>query len=131
MFGIKRKSSGKKVLIVEDDALLSKALAQFFLDEKFQITVANNGLNVLETAKNFLPDIILLDLIIPGIDGFAVLKQLKEDTKTQKIPVAVISNLGGEGDVKSAKALGADEYFIKSGTEMEKIVKYAKNKLKV
>jgi len=131
MFGIKKKSLGKKVLLIEDDALLSKVLSQSFLKEKFQVVVVDNGLNVAEAVKNFSPDIILLDLIIPGIDGFAVLKQLKADVKTQKIPVAVISNLGDEGDVKSSKALGADEYFIKSNTEMEKIVRYVKNKLKV
>jgi len=131
MFGRKKKSLGKKVLIVEDDSLLAKVLSESFLAEKFQVATVDNGLNVAETVKTFAPDIILLDLIIPGIDGFAVLKALKADPKTEKIPVAVISNLGDIGDVKSTKALGADEYFIKSNTEMEKIVKYVKNKLKV
>jgi DNA-binding response OmpR family regulator len=131
MFGAKKKTPAKKVLIVEDDSLLSKVLADSFLTEKFKVVVVNNGLNVAETVKTFAPDIILLDLIIPGIDGFAVLKALKADVKTKDIPVAVISNLGDAGDVKSTKALGADEYFIKSNTEMEKIIKYVKNKLKI
>jgi DNA-binding response OmpR family regulator len=91
----------------------------------------DNGLAAEKTAKSFSPDIILLDLIIPGIDGFAVLKQLKAGAKTKNIPVAILSNLGDVGDVKSTKALGADEYFIKANTEMEKIVKYVKNKLKI
>ena len=130
LFGKKKKIS-KKVLIVEDDSLLSQVLSKAFLMEKFEVMVSDNGLSVEEAVKTFSPDIILLDLIIPGIDGFAVLKKLKSDTKTEKIPVAVISNLGDVGDVKSTKALGADEYFIKSNTEMEKIVKYVKNKLKV
>lgn len=130
MFG--KKKAVKKVLIVEDDSLLSRVLSQSFLAEKkFEVAVAEDGLKAGEMAKSFSPDIILLDLIIPGLDGFAVLKQLKGDDKTKDIPVAVISNLGDQGDVKSAKALGADEYFIKSNTEMEKIVKYVKNKLKV
>lgn len=124
------KKSVKKVLIIEDDSLLSKVLSQVFLREKFKTIVVDNGLNVAEAVKDFSPDIILLDLVLPGLDGFAVLKQLKSDTKTEKIPVAVISNLGDEGDVKSTKALGADEYFIKANTEMEKIVRYVKNKLK-
>ncbi len=130
LFG-KKKIPAKKVLIVEDDALLSGVLSKTFLTEKFQVVVVDNGLSVADAVKSFMPDIILLDLIIPGIDGFAVLKQLKGDPKTEKIPVAVISNLGDVGDVKSTKALGADEYFIKSNTEMEKIIKYVKNKLKV
>jgi DNA-binding response OmpR family regulator len=131
MFNIKKKLPEKKVLIVEDDALLANALSGKFLVEKFQVLVADNGLKVVDAVKSFSPDIILLDLIIPGIDGFAVLKQLKADPKTAKIPVAVISNLGDAGDVKATKALGADEYFIKSNTELQKIVKYVKNKLKI
>jgi DNA-binding response OmpR family regulator len=131
MFGAKKKAPGKKVLIVEDDSLLAKVLSESFLTEKFQVATADNGLNVAEAVKIFSPDIILLDLIIPGLDGFAVLKQLKSDAKTKDIPVAVISNLGDVGDVKSTKALGADEYFIKSNTAMDKIVKYVKDKLKV
>ncbi|MFA4941353.1 MAG: response regulator [Patescibacteria group bacterium] len=75
MFG-KKKKPAKKVLIVEDDSLLAKILSESFLEEKFQVAVVDNGLQVEETAKSFLPDIILLDLIIPGIDGFAVLKKL-------------------------------------------------------
>jgi len=131
MFGIKPKSRSKKVLIVEDDSLLAKVLSESFLIEKFQVATVNNGLEVAKIVETFKPDIILLDLIIPGIDGFAVLKKLKSDIKTKDIPVLVLSNLSDVGDVKSIKVLGADEYFIKSNTEMEKIVKYVKNRLKV
>ncbi|MFA6547608.1 MAG: response regulator [Candidatus Magasanikbacteria bacterium] len=130
MFG-RKKVISKKILIVEDDSLLVKVLSASFLEEKFQVVTVENGLEVMEAVKKFSPDMILLDLIIPGIDGFAVLKQLKEDDATKNIPVAIMSNLGSVSDVKSTKALGADEYFIKANTEMEKIVKYVKNKLKI
>lgn len=129
IFGGKKKA--RKVLIVEDDSLLSKVLSTSFLNEKFKVATVDNGSKVEEAVKEFTPDIILLDLIIPGLDGFGVLKQLKANAKTQNIPVLVLSNLSDAGDIKSVKALGADEYFIKSNTEMEKIVKYVKNKLKV
>jgi DNA-binding response OmpR family regulator len=125
----KKKSKAKKVLIVEDDALLSKVLSEHLVNENFEVALAENGLRVAGAVKDFLPDMILLDLIIPGIDGFAVLKQLKENEKSKNIPVLVLSNLGDVGDVKSAKALGAEGYFIKSNTEMDKIVKYIKNRL--
>jgi len=131
MFGRKRKNIPKKILIVEDDSLLLKVMSTTFLAEKFEVVTVENGLEVLEAAKKFSPDIIMLDLIIPGIDGFAVLKQLKEDGATKNIPVAIMSNLGSEGDIKSTKALGADEYFIKANTEISKIVNYVKTKLKV
>lgn len=127
----KTKKIVKKILIVEDDTLLAKVLSENFLSEKFQVSVVGNGLEVEDAVKSFSPDIILLDLIIPGIDGFAVLKQLKENLKTKDIPVVVISNLGSVADVKSAKVLGAEEYFIKSNTSLEKITKYVFNKLKV
>jgi CheY-like chemotaxis protein len=130
MFG-RKKVVPKKILIVEDDSLLLKVVSTSFLAEKFEVATVENGLEVMEATKKFLPDIILLDLIIPGIDGFAVLKQLKEDEKTKDIPVVIMSNLGTAGDVKSTKALGADEYFIKANTEIEKIINYVKSKLKV
>jgi len=130
MFG-RKKTNPKKILIVEDDSLLLKVLSAAFLAEKFEVMTVENGLEATEMVEKFSPDIILLDLIIPGIDGFAVLKQLKENSDTKKIPVAVISNLGTPGDIKSTKALGADEYFIKANTEIEKIVSYVKSKLKV
>jgi DNA-binding response OmpR family regulator len=131
MFGRKKKNITKKILIVEDDSLLAKVMSTTFLAENFEVVTVENGLEVLDAAKKFVPDIIMLDLIIPGIDGFAVLKQLKEDNATKDIPVAIMSNLGSVGDVKSTKALGADEYFIKANTEIEKIVKYVKAKLKI
>ncbi len=121
-----KKSQVRNLLIVEDDALLNRALFDVFSNEKFNVQSVGNGLDVLESVKNQLPDVILLDLILPGLDGFAVLKQLKSETKTASIPVVVISNLGSAADVKSAKSLGADEYFIKANSEIKQIVDYVK-----
>jgi len=128
---IRRKKQNKKVLIVEDDALLLRVLSEIFSSEGFEIATVENGLEVVDLVKNFSPDIILLDLIIPGIDGFAVLKQLKANETTKKIPVVILSNLEDVGDIKSGKVLGADEYFIKANIEVSKIVDYVKKKLKV
>ena len=129
-FGLKKKAN-KKVLIVEDDALLLKVLSSSLLSDGFEVATVENGLEVMASVKKFVPNIILLDLIIPGIDGFEVLKQLKEDASTKNIPVVIMSNLGSEADVKATKALGADEYFIKSNTELEKITNFIKAKLKI
>lgn len=128
IFGKKEKI--KKILIVEDDAMLSKVLAESLKEDKTEIIVVENGLNVVDEARHFLPDIILLDLIIPGIDGFAVLKELKEETKTKNIPVVVVSNLSQESDVKAVKALGALKYFIKANSTMSDIIQYVKNIIK-
>lgn len=127
MFGFGEKKI-KKVMIVEDDALLSQLLAAALKKEDFQITIVTNGLEVLKTAKDDNPSIILLDLILPGIDGFAVLKELKEDTKTSDIPVVIISNLDSVSDVKSTKVLGAEKYFLKADSNLDEIVKFVKKK---
>jgi len=124
-----KKAKMGKVLIVEDDALLAKVLSQGFLTEKFYVATVGNGLEVAEAAKNFSPDVILLDLILPGLDGFEVLKRLKANEQTKEIPVAIISNLEEAGDVKSTRALGAEQYFVKANTEMKAIIDYVKSKI--
>ncbi|OGH91936.1 MAG: hypothetical protein A2534_00395 [Candidatus Magasanikbacteria bacterium RIFOXYD2_FULL_39_9] len=120
----------QRVLIVEDDALLAQVLASSFNEVKFGVLNIYNGLEVLDAAKKFEPAVILLDLILPGIDGFEVLKQLKADVQTKNIPVVIISNLTDAADIKSALALGAVEYFIKANTQLEKIVDFVKKIIK-
>ncbi|MFA6322488.1 MAG: response regulator [Candidatus Buchananbacteria bacterium] len=126
-----KKSSTKRVLIVEDDALLSRVLSDGFSKEGFKVLMVSNGNDVMAAIDRFSPQMILLDLVIPGLDGFAVLKQIKSQDKIKNIPVAVLSNLGEAADIKSTKALGAVEYFIKSNTEMFRIIDFVKSQLKV
>lgn len=127
----KKTKATKVVLLVEDDALLVKVLNKSLVDENFEVTVAMNGLEALDKAKTTKPNIIILDLVLPGLDGFGVLKQLKNTAETKNIPVVVVSNLGQVADIKSVKALGADEYFIKANTELVTIINYLKKKLGV
>ncbi|MFA6131702.1 MAG: response regulator [Patescibacteria group bacterium] len=126
-----KKKPVKKILIIEDDALLLRVLSETFARENFEIAMVENGLEAEKAAKDFSPDMILLDLVLPGLDGFAVLKNLKAGEVTKKIPVIILSNLEDVGDVKSTKVLGAEEYFIKANTEVEKVVDYVKKRLKV
>lgn len=131
MFGLENKKKEKKrVMIVEDDALLAKAIASAVIDSGFEITVVPDGLEALDMVKVFKPHLILLDLILPGLDGFEVMKRLKNDSQTDKIPIFVVSNLASASDVKSVKVLGAEEYFIKANTELESIVRTVKKRLK-
>lgn len=123
----KRKSK-KKVIIVEDDALLAKALVEKFISADFEVLNIVNGLEVEKEAENFKPVVILLDLILPGLDGFGVLRSLKSNVATKAIPVVVMSNLGEESDVRSVMALGAVDYFIKSNTSIEKLLKTVQDK---
>ena len=124
-----KKKKESKVLIVEDDALLANVLSKLFVKNNFATLMVKTGIEVLEAAKKFIPDIIYLDIILPGLDGFGALKQLKEDEKTKNIPVVMISNLDNEGDIKSATVLGAEKYFIKASVRMEELVKYAQKRI--
>ena len=119
----------KKVLSIEDDALLAKVLIEGLTLEGYDVLNVPDGLIAIDETKKYNPDIILLDLILPGIDGFEVLKQLKADSATKDIPVIVVSNLGSVADVKSVKALGAEEYFIKANSEMEEIFQTIKKRI--
>ncbi|HCJ52558.1 MAG: hypothetical protein A2898_00110 [Candidatus Kerfeldbacteria bacterium RIFCSPLOWO2_01_FULL_48_11] len=103
-----------KILLVEDEKMLSEMYVAKFSKEGVKVMTAADGAAGLEIAKKELPDIILLDIIIPKIDGFAVLKELKSDPSTRKIPIILLTNLGQDEDVNKGKDLGADDYFIKS-----------------
>jgi DNA-binding response OmpR family regulator len=99
--GDKKSQKKNKILVVEDDALLSRVLADGLQKAGFEIMVVANGNDALGAVKEFQPRLVFLDLVIPGIDGFAVLKQLKADSETSAIPVVILSNLEEAGDVKS------------------------------
>jgi len=118
----KKKKRNVHVLIVEDDALLAQVLSEQFQGAGFRITVEANGAEAFNTIRRVKPDAIILDLILPGLDGFSVLRLLKADAQTKGIPVIVLSNLGAEADVRSARALGATDYFIKANTGVEAII---------
>lgn len=125
-----KKKEQLKVLIVEDDALLARVLGESLSAADFEVEIVANGLEALDAAKKFNPRYILLDLILPGLDGFGVLEQLKGDDMVRDVPVAVLSNLNSPADIKSVKALGAEDYFIKANTEMKQIIQFVKSRIK-
>lgn len=112
-----------KILIVEDDKFLNKVYGQFLKRENYEIDFMFSGKGVLEKAKEFKPDLVLLDIIMPEEDGFEVIKNLKNDSETKNVPVVVITALSQEEDLQKLKALGASEYFIKTDIEFKEIVK--------
>ncbi len=125
-----KKKNRKKVLIIEDDALLARVLAEGFNEAGFETFNVVDGMAAIGAVKKFVPDVIILDLILPGIDGFEILRQLKSEKETEKIPVIVTSNLDSAPDVKSVKALGAEEYFIKANVQLENIIDFTKKTVK-
>ena len=117
----------KTILFIEDESMLQKTFKDFLSQEKYNIISALDGEIGIQLAKEKKPDLILLDLILPHIDGFQALKTLKEDEDTKNIPVIVLTNLEGAGDVEKALALGATTYLVKAnyslGEVLEKVQK--------
>lgn len=111
-----------KILFIEDESALQKAASQVLAAEGFQVFSALDGETGLELAKKEMPEVILLDLIIPKKDGFQVLEALKKNPSTQNIPVIVLSNLEGSSDVERALALGATTYLVKTNYRLEEVV---------
>ena len=112
----------KKVLLIEDDAMLSSMYETKFSMEKIPIALAADGQQGLEMARDLKPAVILLDIILPKLDGFSVLAALKEDATTKDIPVILLTNLGQDEDVKKGKKLGAEDYFVKSNHTPQEIL---------
>jgi len=110
------------ILIVEDDKFLRELLTRKLDSVGFQISTAIDGHDALKKIKDELPQIILLDLVLPGVDGFEILKQIKEDPKTSKIPVIILSNLGQKEEVEKGIKLGADDYLVKAHFTPDEII---------
>lgn len=122
---------GVKVLLVEDDSFLRDTCAKKLTKEGFSVFEILNGEQALKNLEKIEPDIILLDIILPAIDGFEVLKQIRsnKNKKIKQTPVIMLSNLGQEDDVKKALNLGANDYLIKAHFTTEEIVEKIKSRL--
>lgn len=120
----------KRILIVEDDQFLVKVYTTKLNKEGFEIEMAISGEEVKTKVKNFKPNLILLDIMLPGQNGFEILEELKKGTATKKIPVIILSNLGQESDVKKGMDLGAVDYFIKTNLSINDVVLKIKSAMK-
>ena len=103
-----------KVLIIEDDTFLLQMYSTKLELEGFAVSAATDGEKGLRQAKKEIPDIILLDLILPKKDGVAVLEELKKDPATAPVPVIILSNIGQKEQIDRCFALGAVDYMIKA-----------------
>jgi PleD family two-component response regulator len=103
----------KVILIVDDERTIAKAIDQHFSKKGFETKIAYDGEQALEQVKDFKPDLILLDIIMPKVDGMTVLKQLKASEKTKDIPVIMLTNLGTEKTIEGAKKEGSTDYLVK------------------
>lgn len=117
------------ILIIEDEEFLVQALKDNLGAEVSTIDVAVNGEEALERIRANRPNLILLDLLMPKQDGFYVLEEVKKNPEWRSIPIIVLSNLGGDAEIKRALDLGADDYFVKSQYPIEDVIKRVKEYL--
>lgn len=115
----------RNILIAEDEKPLASALELKLTHEGFIVTVVHNGQECLDKLKSADFDVLLLDLMMPVVDGFQVLEQLKNHEPKPK--VFVLSNLSQTEDEKRAKELGATDFFVKSNTPLSVIVEQVRN----
>ncbi len=113
----------KTILWVEDDKLIGSILSRKFLSSGFNLIHAKNGEEALTALESQVPDIIVLDLLLPGMSGFEILEKIKQNEKNKGIPVMILSNLSKKSDVEKATNLGADKFFVKAAISLDEIVK--------
>jgi DNA-binding response OmpR family regulator len=118
-----------KVLIVEDDPFLADIYITKFTQEGFNVRMAGDGETGLQKLEEEKPEIILLDIILPRMDGFAVLKKIKEDPKFKDIPVLLLTNLGQKEEIERGLKLGASQYLIKAHHSPKEVIELVKKTL--
>ena len=119
----------KKILFIEDESALQKTFGDILKQEGYEMISALDGENGLKMAQNEEPDLILLDLVLPKLHGFEVLKALKGGPETKDIPIIVLTNLEATGDVEKALELGATTYLVKASYALEEVVQKIKKAL--
>lgn len=115
-----------KVLMIEDDIYLTDIVLTKLSQHGCIPYMTGNGLEALGLAERYLPDVIILDLMLPGLSGEEILKQLKTTAELKDIPVIVFSNKSGESDIKSNLDAGASKYLVKSATDFNVLIDVVK-----
>lgn len=126
---LKHMSDSKKILIVDDEPVLVDLLRVKLSQKGFAVIEAKDGKEGLEKALSEHPDFVLLDVIMPNIDGITVLKKLREDEWGKDVPVLILSNLNTTEAIKSSQACGAFDYLVKIDYTLEELSEIIKKKL--
>lgn len=122
----KETNNNTKVLVIEDDKFLRELIIRKLNAENFNVVEAIDGEEGLKKAGAEKPDIVLLDIVLPGIDGFEILKRMKADPELSKIPVIMLTNLGQRDDIQRGIDMGAVDYLIKAHFTPSEIIERVK-----
>jgi DNA-binding response OmpR family regulator len=122
--------SSPKILIIEDDPYVQRMYQRMFSFHKYRAEMASSGEEGLRSIKKEKPDLVLLDIILPKMNGLEVLKKIKKDSQTKNLPVLMLTNVGETETVEEATKLGAESYMVKADFSpaevMEQVKKYLK-----
>ncbi len=113
----------KKILLVEDEPTLQKTIGEVLKKENYEVFSALDGKTGLDLVQKEKPDLILLDLILPKMNGFEVLEELKSKEETKNIPVIILTNLERNEDINRALELGATTYLVKANYDLKDVIK--------
>lgn len=119
----------KHILVAEDDKFYGQIFNKELTKAGYSVDVVVNGKLALESAQKKKPNLIILDLVMPVMDGFEALEELKKDEALKAIKVIVISNLGQDSDKEKAKKLGAVDYFVKANISIKDVLKLVEKHL--
>ena len=119
----------KKILITEDEDIVRELLQKKLSYEGYEVETAKNGIEGLEKSRSFKPDLIISDIIMPKMNGFEFLEELKKDEELKKIPVIVISNSGQPVEIDRARELGAADWLIKTEFDPHEVIDKIKKQL--
>ncbi len=114
----------KKILVIEDEKSLGDILSKVLVDEGYTVQLSENGLEGLKKVDSFKPDLILLDILMPKIDGIEFLRILRLEKNKKEIPVILLTNLDGKESIKDAAKYGVSVYFVKANTSLETLKKW-------
>lgn len=120
----------KKILIIEDEKFLLEMYQSRFEKEGYRVSTAIDGQHGLELAQKEKPDLIILDIVMPGMDGYEVIKNLKKNSQTRKIIILVFSNLGQQEEINQGLKLGADDYIVKTDLTPSELINKVERMLK-
>jgi DNA-binding response OmpR family regulator len=112
----------KKILIVEDEELIGDLLQKKLRQEGYFASVARDGEEALKQAREEKPDMVLLDIVLPRLNGFEVLSELKKDEALRQIPVIIISNSGQPSEIERAKELGVHDWLVKTEFDPQEVL---------
>lgn len=121
----------KKIALIEDDRVLANAIHGELIDTGFDVVQAFDGEEGWKLIQSEKPDLVLLNIILPKIEGISVLKMIKEDNATKNIPVIILTVLSDTRKIADAVELGAEAYLVKGDQELKHVVEAVKEKLKM